>query len=370
MVQHRIGRINHQLILRADLHAVVNIIKGDGQLLGKTAHLFEQVLLRHHAGRRHGAVILGAHGPVEVAVFRAVQADEGVAGDAAESDHHARMLDGIVLVEKSCAHGADLLPLTEAQHLLQEILRDQLGIIVQEQEILSLRKVHAEIVDGGIVELSLPADHPDIGVCLLNLLVIVPGFLLGRVVLHDHKFHIAVGGLLFDIPETGIQVRRVVLVRNDDGNQRISHDLPGGVVNAEVHSLFHLLIGDPHPVVVGHDGSRPRLEGVHLALRIAGRGILVTPPVIEHLRNMPHLAGLFGTPEDEIVILGAVKLLPESAGLLRQRSLDAEKMADIVYAAQEVRIEIRLEMGVKEGPAVHVQLVFVRIKHLAAGMFS
>ena len=85
---------------------------------------------------------------------------------------------------------------------------------------------------------------------------------------------------------------------------------------------------------------------------------------------MPHLAGLFCAPEDEIVILGAVKLLPESAGLLRQRSLDAEKMADIVYAAQEVRIEIRLEMGVKEGPAVHVQLVFVRIKHLAAGMFS
>jgi len=56
--------------------------------------------------------------------------DKRMPCDAAETNHDARMLDRIILIEQSRANCADVLPLAQSQHLLDEILRNQLGIII------------------------------------------------------------------------------------------------------------------------------------------------------------------------------------------------------------------------------------------------
>ena len=44
-------------------------------------------------------------------------------------------------------------------------------------------------------------------------------------------------------------------------------------------------------------------------------------------------------------------------------------MADVVHAGQQILVEIRLEVGIEQGTAVHVQLVFVRVETVAVRVF-
>ena len=108
----------------------------------------------------------------------------------------------------------------------------------------------------------------------------------------------------------------MVLVGDDNRHQRFPLYLKGGMVNAVIHALLHLHRRNSHTLIVGHDGSGSGLKGIHLALRVAGRGILMAAPVIEDLWNMVYPLCRLRTPENEIIILGAVKLLAESAHLL------------------------------------------------------
>ena len=80
------------------------------------------------------------------------------------------------------------------------------------------------------------------------------------------------------------------------------------MVNSVIHALFHGQRPDSHTLIMSLNGPRPRLKGVKLALRIAGGGILMAAPVIQRLRYMVNLSGLLRAAENEVVILGSVKL--------------------------------------------------------------
>ena len=110
----------------------------------------------------------------------------------------------------------------------------------------------------------------------------------------------------------------MVLVGDDDGHQRFPLYLKGGMVNTVIHALLHLHRRNSHTLIVGHDGSGSGLKGIHLALGIFRGGVLMAPPVIQNLRDMMNLllSRRLRTPENEIIILGAVKFLAESAHLL------------------------------------------------------
>ena len=108
----------------------------------------------------------------------------------------------------------------------------------------------------------------------------------------------------------------MILVRNDHGHQRVSLDVKGGMVNAVIHTLLHLLCRNAAALIMGHDGSCTCLKGVQLALRVAGGGFLMTAPVIQHLRNMTDFLCVLGAAEDKIIVLGTVKLVPEAAHLI------------------------------------------------------
>ena len=159
----------------------------------------------------------------------------------------------------------------------------------------------------------------------------------------------------------------MILVRDDDGDQRLLLQTEEGVIDAVVHAFFDLVDGDfgPHPAVMGPDGPRPRLEGIELALGIGRRGIHVAAPVVQDLRDVDDLFRPLGHAEDEIIVLGAVEGGVKEARLFLQGALHDEKMTDIVHAGQQVLVEIRLEVRVEQRAAVHVELVFVGIEAVA-----
>ena len=193
---------------------------------------------------------------------------------------------------------------------------------------------NAEVVDGRIVEFPFPAHHAHVRKFLLDRVIIFPSFRLGAVIFHHHKLQIPVSALGEHGPDAVIKVAGMVLIGNNNGNQRLPLEYEFCMVDPEIHALLHFFGRDPHSFIMIHDCPGTGLKSIKLAFRIAGRGILVTAPVIQHLGNMDDLPGLFRTAEDEIIILRAVKFRPEALYLLQERAFYHEQMADIVYAGQ------------------------------------
>ena len=66
--------------------------------------------------------------------------------------------------------------------------------------------------------------------------------------------------------------------------------------------------------------------------------------MIQHLRDMADLLRLLRTTENEVIILCSVVFLTEATYLRCQIVADYKQMADIVDAAEQIDIEIRLKM--------------------------
>ena len=156
----------------------------------------------------------------------------------------------------------------------------------------------------------------------------------------------------------------MVLIGDNHRDQRFLIQVETGMINTIIYALFHRIHGNAHPVIMGLYGSGAGLKGIHLALRIAGSGIHMAAPVIQHLRNMMDFPGLFRTAEDKIIILGSVKLLAESADGFHQVPVYHKQMADIIYAGQKIWIKVRLKVRIEKCLSVHIQLIFIRINHI------
>ena len=157
----------------------------------------------------------------------------------------------------------------------------------------------------------------------------------------------------------------MVLVWDNYRYQRSILDLKRRVIDPVIHTLFYLFCLNSHSLIVVHNGTGTGCEGIKLALRVACRGIWVAAPVIEHLRDMADLLCILCTAENKVVILGSVIFRPETADFIEQFFFHHKQMADIVDARQQVRIEIRLEMRVKQFISIHVKLVLIGIEDIA-----
>ena len=203
---------------------------------------------------------------------------------------------------------------------------------------------------------------------LLKLFIICKGFRTGTVVLHNDKFQILVGGTLHQRTDTGIQILAVVLIGNDHRHKGLSLNPKMRVVNAVIHTFFHGFCRDSHTLIVRHNRSGAGLKGVHLAFRIAGCGTLMAAPVVEHLWNMNDFSCFFRTPENKIIILSTVKLLPKASHLIQKTLFYYKQMADIIDTGEKIRVKIRLKMRVKQRLSVHIQLILIRIKDFTVRM--
>ena len=80
-----------------------------------------------------------------------------VACHAADAKADAGMLDGVIGVEQLCTHTAHPLLLGVHDHLFQPVGGDDLGIVVEQQQIFAGGILLAKVVQGTVIEaLALP----------------------------------------------------------------------------------------------------------------------------------------------------------------------------------------------------------------------
>ena len=110
----------------------------------------------------------------------------------------------------------------------------------------------------------------------------------------------------------------------------------------------------------------PGLIGIGFTQRIVCCGITVDSPVIQHLCHMSCFPGKFRTAQNKIIILGSVKILPESSCLLYHRILYTQKMSDIIVRTQQIRTEFRFKMGILmfQPLSCFFHLIFIRVNNL------
>ena len=73
-------------------------------------------------------------------------------GHAADADDHARVLDGLSVIQQLRADDADVRPLRIFEHGAQPFARDHFRVVVEQDQMLAARVSRAEIVDRRIVE--------------------------------------------------------------------------------------------------------------------------------------------------------------------------------------------------------------------------
>lgn len=210
----------------------------------------------------------------------------------------------------------------------------------------------------------------------------------------------------------------MVLIRDHDGDQRLLIFVDR-VVEAVGDALLDLLYreADAHAVVI--HGTCTGLEGVELRFRVLRGGRLVRAPVVQHHRDVDDVAageaalteerliervecrgdgrlwvrdcviggsigagnetgalhglGLLGGAEDEVVVLGtvigaALVYLPTvGVGLgdgVEEAASGDEEVADVVHGAEQVRVEVGLEVRLKVIDVLEVDLILVGIEDL------
>ena len=70
-------------------------------------------------------------------------------------------------------------------------------------------------------------------------------------------------------------------------------------------------------------------------------------PVIKELGNMSDILCMFGTAQQEIIVLGTIIFSLQKANLIKKGSLHNHKMTDVINTMQVVRIKVRLKMRIQ-----------------------
>ncbi|MPN28910.1 hypothetical protein SDC9_176355 [bioreactor metagenome] len=114
-----------------------------------------------------------------------------------------------------------------------------------------------------------------------------------------------------------------------------------------------------------------RLNGIGLCRNIAGGRQRMAAPEIKHFRDMVHYVCLLGQPQNQIIVLRAVKLraLPATC-LLQQFAAKHRKMGDIIAAAQRVRGKVRLKVIFAQRFQIRPQHDFVTVQKIGAGLID
>ena len=280
------------------------------------------------------------------------------------------MLNGVVLVIHSCSHSAHIASHAVAQKLLQTVLIDNFRIIVQKQDIFTLCKSGSVIIDSRIVKLSVPVNHMSLWILCLQLFIILEGFLLRTVVFHNNILVILICGFFVNGIHAPLQICNMILIGNNNGDQRIMVPDKPCAVKTQKLSLKHLCV-DPGSLIMLFNSPFSCLKSIGLAFRILCCGILMAAPVIKDLGNMINLFRLyiFHTAENKIIILSPVKLLTKHSNLTDDLSVHHKKMADVVYRTQKIRIVIRLKMRLEKLVAIHGHFILIGIKNTDVPVF-
>ena len=139
------------------------------------------------------------------------------------------------------------------------------------------------------------------------------------------------------------------------------------MIDAIVNTFFNLFNSNlwMYTQIVGTNRLLPRCKGIELALWIASCRIHMATPMVEHLWNMHNLFCMLCHPKNKIIVLCSIIFRVKLTILCDQFLLDHKQMANIIDATQHINVKIWLKMWIKEGTAIHIQLILVRIQTIA-----
>ena len=412
MRKERIRRIDNSFTEGAHFQAEVHIIKGYRKFFPEPADFQKTLTFRKKNRCRNSGVILNAFRSMHISLFRLMKADKACPGNPAKAHHDSAMLNQMIRIEQSRPADTDFRILNILQHFFHRMLSEHLDIVIHKEEIVSMAETYSEIIDGGIVELSLPVHHTD-GFLLeisvtgrklfLYFLIVRKGLLFLGIVLHHNHFQIGVASLKQGTNGL-IQVLHMVLIRNNHGNQRKFSLLFYPKVRMIVsigNSAFHFLNRTPDPLVMVKYRTLSCRESIELRFRVLCSGKLMGAPVIEHLRNMNNRSGsikclfpllfflfrkalfflyllrFFRKAKDDVIILRTVIFLPLIALLprivhfrdsLQETSLCDQEMTDVIYCRKKLRTVVRLKVRFEVIRRCKIDFILITVQELRPRM--
>ena len=208
------------------LAAERGIVEGDLEALVEAADRLEERAADSDAGAGEGGGFARDAGEAEIAGGVGGQADEAVAGDAADTEHDAGMLDGAVRVEQLGADDADAGGSGPAGHRLEPAGLDDLGVVIEEKQDVLHGGGGGDIVEVGVVEGAGIAEDGDLRVVVEAAKQLEGVGLVGAVVDDDEVELVGgVGGDGADAVDAGAEQGGVIAGGNDDGDAGLG---PGG----------------------------------------------------------------------------------------------------------------------------------------------
>ena len=179
------------------------------------------------------------------------------------------MLDRIVRIIQLYTGNADLPSLALPDHTLQPVWCDHTHIVVQAEDILSLCKGIAKIVQCRIVESGFPV-YDTYVVFSVDFFIVIKRFLLCAVVFDDDDLIMMVSRFLFDGIQTLLQGIPLILIRDQDRYQRLSLYFVFHAVKARKLRIRHFCFF-PASVNMLQNRTFSRIIGIFFAQRIIGR---------------------------------------------------------------------------------------------------
>ena len=283
--------------------------------------------------------------------------------NTAKAQNHTCMLHRVILIIEPCPHDSHIRTHTVSQHFFQPVGINDFRVVIQQQKIFTLCIFCTEIIDIRIVEGAIPVHHMYLWITCLQFFIICEGFFLGAVVFNNDIFIIPVGGFFLNGRNTPFQICSMILVGNQNGDQRVIFTNIAGPVKSQILPFINLCLY-AGSFIMCLNGPLACIKGIHFALRILRSGILMAPPVIKNPGNMINIFCSFHTAPDKIVILGAVKFRPQHSNLIQKLFFYHKKMADIIYSTKQIQVEIRLEMRKEKTVSFNGHFILIRIQNL------
>ena len=137
-----------------------------------------------------------------------------------------------------------------------------------------------------------------------------------------------------------------------------------GSENDRASSVFHLCLNS-HALIMPCKCLFSCDHCIWLVIRISRCGTLMASPVIQNFGNMADLLTvcMLRAAKQKIKVLRTVIFWSQKSCSVEKCSLYNHQMADIIYAAQIIRVKIRLKM--REKPiSSYINNILIRINKL------
>ena len=159
MIQLGIGRIDGSIARLPHAQTKVRVVKADGEFLVVASDPLKYVASHHLAGTRYGAKVTGAHSAGKIALALCREVLVGMGKCATHANQDAGMLHQMIGKVEFGAHHARIGTLQIPHHLFDKVRTYDLGIVVEQQQIVAPGMLHAKVNDLGVIELTRPVHN-------------------------------------------------------------------------------------------------------------------------------------------------------------------------------------------------------------------